>query len=271
MTDTSANSNTTDPEHSTKPIGNQIDSEKPSLLTPLHKFLQPVLKSVVKAFDAILPPYEPRIDIDQKLVKSERAIEHAIIRHFSELQLFFGLLFIALGPLFQVIYNSVYLYFISLLGLILVFSSYELEEIFITSHRIMVRRVGMVERVLRVPSDEEHALEHLVSFNVGRAPPNYLLLLIALPGYFVLFNDQLANFPQLLVILASTVILVFSLRINRRAVTLALAGGLQIILGVRKGIPKRIINALQQSMFEDQTVELAQDVNETSRIEKESD
>ena len=224
------------------------DKSSNSLVIITKKILRPV----GKLFDTILPPYEPRIEIKKKLVQKEQVIEHAIIRHFSEIQLLVGIIAIILGPILESIFDSSYYIFFSIMGLVLVLSAYEMEEIYVTTYRIMVRRVGLVERIIRVPSDEEHALEHVVSFQVGRAPVNIILVVLSILGFSSIFITNLTDFMLLVAIIPSTVILLYGLRINRRALTLHLAGGLSVILGVRKGVPKRIITAIQISIYEDQ-------------------
>lgn len=224
------------------------DETKQSTASVISKVLNPI----ISLFNKILPPYEPRIDIDKRKISGETISDHAVIRHFSEVQLVLGLIAFIAGFIVRGLVGSGYAWFITILGIVLFFSAYEMEEIYVTSHRIIIRRVGMVERIMKVPSDEDHAINHLVSFQVGRAPVNIFLVVIAGIGYLVIFSNNQSDFFQLLVIISATIILYFGLRVNRRAVTLHLAGGLNVIMGLRKGIPKRIISAIQVTIYEDQ-------------------
>ena len=222
-----------------KKIGEKIASAMNIILRPLGRL-----------FDKIIPPYDQRVDLDSKLIGKEYKIDSAIVRHYLEFQILISIILIPLGFFLVGLAGSGYNYIISILGIYLFFTSYEMEEIIITSYRIIIRRIGLIERILKIPSDEEHALEHVVSISVGRAPVNYALFVFSLPGFFVLFNETIADYSRLLVVIASTTLLIFSLRINRRAVSLHLAGGFTVIMGIRKGVPKRIINAIQQSIYE---------------------
>lgn len=206
-------------------------------------------KFVRTVFNRILPPYEPRINLEEKLVDDEEALDSTVIYYLSEAQLLLGLFLMVLGIFLPSVLNISFLYFLLLAGALLILTCYELEEICITSRRLLIRRIGMVERILRIPSDEEHLLVHIVSYKIGRAPINWPVTLFGLIGYLSLFVESIPDFYELLIIIASTIILLFGLRINRRALTIFFAGGHHVILGLRKGVPKRILSTFQTVLY----------------------
>ena len=144
------------------------------------------LRPLGKLFDRVVPPYDQRIDLAAKLIGREEPVDSAVVRHFLEIQLLISLIAIPLGIILASVYNSGYMWVITIMGLYLFFTAYEMEEIIVSTYRIMVRRIGLLERILKIPSDEEHALEHVISISVGRAPVNLPLFIFSLPGFVVL-------------------------------------------------------------------------------------
>jgi hypothetical protein len=216
-------------------------------LTSKKRFVK-VLGIVDIIFNRFIPDFAPRLNIDEKLIENEHSKDYALIRYYSELQILLGVIVFSVGAIGAISSHSVYL-LVCILGAILIVTGFDIEEIYVTNIRLLIRRIGLLERVIRIPSDEEHLLKHVVSFNIGRAPVHKVLMALAGIGFFAGLTLSIASFTGLIVLLASTALFILGLRIGKRIVTLNLAGGHYVILGLRKGVPTHLIQSLMTSTF----------------------
>ncbi len=217
-------------------------TESPSLL-------QSLLLRFNSLFDRIIPPFAPRLPINERLVPGERTVDDARILHYAAVQIIAGLAFIGIGIiLFLADLIGVGLG-LSFLGFLLVSTGFEIEEIHVTSQRILIRHIGIVERILRMPSDEEHVLEHVVSFSVGRAPLNKAVVSIGVLLLSLLFLPDVATLAQWAVAVVSAAIIYIGLRLGRRTVAVYLAGGHRFVIGLRKGVPLHLIESFMETLY----------------------
>ncbi|MCY3412902.1 MAG: hypothetical protein INQ03_14790 [Candidatus Heimdallarchaeota archaeon] len=228
--------------------------EESPLLKTIGKVRHLVTLTIIKLIDKIIPPYAPLIKLEEKLIPQEKKVDYALIRHYNEIQILVGLLIFILG--FVLLSIDGFLFILIILGIILVFTGFEIEEIYITSIRLLIRRIGFVERIIRVPSDEEHLLSHVVSFNVGRAPMNKILTSLAIIVPFLMLFRELGasgSIPQILIVILliiCAVILIIGMRLGRRILVIHLSGGHVVMLGTRKGIPEHLLRSLMQSVYQ---------------------
>ncbi|MHA2254020.1 MAG: hypothetical protein ACXAD7_26950 [Candidatus Kariarchaeaceae archaeon] len=253
--------NVKDNEKNVDPSGKETreikeNQDTSSILTKIKKKLYQLVittNSFVRVvINKLIPSYEPRIEIEKKLVPGEIAKDNTLIRHFSEMQILIGFIVIILG-IFAGSIISLYAYLVLLLGFILVITGFDIEEIYITSKRMLIRHIGFIERIIRIPSDEEHLLEHVVSFTVGRAPMNGIVVFLGASGFLLLLGSGLDGSVQFIIVLVSIAIMVIGLRLGKRILTINLAGGHQVILGVRKGIPTHILQSMMETIYQTST------------------
>jgi len=209
------------------------------------------IKSLVGRFvEIIIPPYAPKLDIDSILIPGEENKDSATILHFSEIQILLGMIFFLFG-LGAIISGEGLLYILMIFGFVLVSTGFEIEEIYVTTKRLIVRRIGFIERIIRIPSDEEHLVEHIVSFNVGRAPMNKIMIFLGLVAFFtLLFAGEQGAMVQFLILQAAIIMSLFGLRLGKRILTLNFAGGHAVILGIRKGVPEHLLKSIMKSLYE---------------------
>jgi len=158
-------------------------SQSPQRLTP-RLLLQKLLSPILWLFNTLLPPYEPRIDIEEKLIRHEQIRDHAIIRHFSEIQLGLGVLLVLVSLILALGVGNGFLYILTILGIVVIFSAYEMEEIYVTNRRLLLRRVGLVERFLRVPLMRNMWSSTLSPFMSADRRLMYLLFCSQLSGFW---------------------------------------------------------------------------------------
>ncbi|MHA2055374.1 MAG: hypothetical protein ACW99F_17480, partial [Candidatus Hodarchaeales archaeon] len=187
--------------HEDKPL-NETSGRDKEVENKGFRIFETINSIVPAAINRLIPIFEPRIEIEKKLVPNEIATDNAIIRHYEELQILIGFLILIFG-LFAGSIISLYAYLFLLLGFLLVITGFDIEEIYITNKRMLIRHIGFVERIIRIPSDEEHLLEHVVSFTVGRAPMNALIVFLGGSGFFVLLSSDLGVWTQFVVVLVS--------------------------------------------------------------------
>ncbi|OLS20166.1 MAG: hypothetical protein HeimC2_38560 [Candidatus Heimdallarchaeota archaeon LC_2] len=196
----------------------------------------------------LIPNFAPKIIIEEKLIENEKNIDYAMIKYYSEIQILLGLVIFILGALAASFSNGLYL-IVSILGVFLVFTGFDIEEIYVTNIRLLIRRIGLLERIIRVPADEEHLLKHIVSFNIGRAPTHKILMGLAAIGFINAITFIVVNLVGMIISITSLVFFILGLRLGKRVVTLNLAGGHTIVLGIRKGVPRHLIQSIMKSTF----------------------
>jgi len=198
---------------------------------------------ITRMLNKVIRPYSPRLPIKEKVVPGENVIDTAVINHYSQTQMLLGLVVFVFGLiLFSTIDHFIFSLLMSFLGVLLFFTAYEIEEIYVTSDRLLVRRIGFIERILRIPSDEEHVIKHVVSYYIGRAPMNKILVLMGFVPLTIL-SDNDSSYIAILMALTSIAFFVIGLRIGKRAFTINFAGGHVVLLGLRKGVPKHLIES----------------------------
>jgi len=226
----------------------ESNSEKNSTNTNSNQNLKKS-RSMINFIDKILPSFEPLLELEEKLIENELEVDHTVIRHFEEIQILIGLVLMILSFPLVSFFGFASIYLVGLLGFILVFTGFEIEEIYITTRRVIIRRIGLLERILRIPSDEEHSTEHIVSYTIGRAPFNIILLFFGLLGIITLYSTNLHIIGDLVIFFTSLYILKYALRLGKRSLTIYLAGGHHTILGQRKGIPSHIVISMMKIIF----------------------
>lgn len=207
--------------------------------------LKKMIDSIV---NRLIPEFAPKLKIEEKLIDNEINKDYAMIKHYSEIQILVGVIIILFGFGGTVSSSGIYL-LVGILGVILVLTGYDIEEIYVTDIRLLVRRIGLLERIIRIPSDEEHLLKHIVSFNIGRAPTQKILMALAAIGFMTGITETLATLNGLVLVFTSLALFILGLRLGKRIVTLNLAGGHVVILGIRKGVPKHLIQSIMTSTF----------------------
>jgi hypothetical protein len=205
-----------------------------------------------RIFKKFFPPLAPRYPVEERLIKNEKVNEKSYVLHLSNVQLLLGIVIFVIGIILFNSYFFIGLIVISL-GMLLLLIAYEIEEIIITNKRILIRKIGMMERILRIPSDEEHLLKHVVSFYVGRAPVNKPVLVV---GFVLLIANgfvlpQIDPNPVLIytILISCLIIFYIGLRLRRRALRIYLSGGHFILIGVRKGVPQNILKSFTQMVI----------------------
>lgn len=218
-----------------------------------QKFITKLASYAVKLIDLIIPPYAPLINLEEKLIPKEEKKDYALIRHYSEFQILLGLFLLVIGVIVAV-FESL-LWIAPIFGIILIATGFEIEEIYITNIRLLIRKIGFVERLIKVPVDEEHILKHVVSFNVGRAPMNKILTGMSIIGPLIIAFREISNpgsistFLIISIMIISVFIFILGMRLGKRILVIHLAGGHQVLLGTRKGIPLHILNSMIQSVY----------------------
>ncbi len=205
-------------------------------------------KLIDSILNRLIPNFAPKLEIEEKLIENEINKDYAIIKHYSELQILLGVIIVSIGFVGTISSSGIYL-LVSILGVILILTGFDIEEIYVTDIRLLVRRIGLLERIIRIPSDEEHLLKHIVSFNIGRAPTQKILMALAAIGFMTGITAILATLNGLVLLLTSFALFILGLRLGKRIVTLNLAGGHVVILGIRKGVPKHLIQSIMTSTF----------------------
>jgi hypothetical protein len=221
---------------STEKVESQEKEKEPSLIT--------------KILNKVIRPYFPRLPINEKIVPDEKIMDSAVIKHYSQTQMLLGLIVFVLGlVLFSIIEYITLSLLLSFIGILLFFTAYETEEIYVTSDRLLVRRIGFIERFIRIPSDEEHVIEHVVSYHIGRAPMNKILVFMAfVPLTMLTAND--ARYISILIAFTSIAFFTLGLRLGKRVFTINFAGGHVVLLGLRKGVPKHLIESFTDVVVE---------------------
>lgn len=209
-----------------------------------------IAKIIDSTLNKIIPEFAPKLKIEEKLIDNEINKDYTLIRYYSELQILAGFVIFIFGLIAFLTINGLYL-LVLILGILLVLTGFDLEEIYVTNKRLLIRRIGLLERIIRIPSDEEHLLRHIVSFNIGRAPVQRILMTIAAIGFFAVITLSIGGALGMLVIITSFVFFLLAMRLGKRIVTLNLAGGHYVILGLRKGVPTHLIKSIMSSTFTD--------------------
>lgn len=240
-----------------KPINESTDTSKSKDLKLRYKELKSYISKfsgyIIKIVDKIVPTFAPLLEINEKLIPDEEVKDNVLIRHYSEIQILIGLIAFFVG-LFTLSYDSL-LIFLCVIGFLLVFTGFEIEEIYVTSKRLFVRHIGFLERIIRVPSDEEHLLNHVVSYSIGRAPFNLFLVGLSLVGpIIVIIRESNPNYSSyailtLFIFIMSLSILIIGMRLGKRVIVLNLAGNHSVLLGVRKGVPVHILKSIISVVF----------------------
>lgn len=203
-----------------------------------------------KLVQTILRPMAPEMPIQRMLLPNERSIDSVLLIFFEEVQIFIGILILLIGTgllFFDV--EKIYVVSIIIFSIITIITGSMSEEIHVTNQRILVRRIDLLERIFRIPRDCQYLITQIVSFQVGRAPVNRLLLL---PSLLIAILDIM--FPMHILIRIGIVavlipILFFALRINKRAMSFQLSGGHSVILGAEKGIPLHLVDTLSEILL----------------------
>jgi len=228
----------------TKPLdlaGKSEPKQKKSRLKRLLGFVDVI-------FNKLVPNFAPKLKIEEKLMDNEIRKDYAMIKYYSELQILLGTLIFVFGAYGAIFLNGLYL-LVSILGVVLVFTGFDIEEIYVTNIRLLIRRIGLLERIIKVPADEEHLLKHIVSFKIGRAPTHKILMGLAVIGFINEITSTIGNVPGFIILITSFVLFILALRLGKRVVTLNLAGGHNIALGIRKGVPTHLIQSIMSSTF----------------------
>ncbi len=229
-----------------------------SIITLIYEKISTIISYLasymIKLIDKFIPPFAPLIDLEEKLIPKEEKQDYTLIRHYNEFQILLGFFLFIFGIFIALIIDEL-LWIIMVLGFILIITGFEIEEIYITNIRLLIRRIGFIERIIRVPSDEEHLLNHVVSFNIGRAPINKIISGFAIIGPVIITLRELdapKSLPTYLIVIIlilSVFILIIGMRLGRRILVIYLSGGHTVILGQRKGIPEHMLKSLMNSIY----------------------
>jgi len=216
----------------------------------LSKEKTPSKSRFIDFFSRLRVPFAPKIVIQEKLIDDEEEKDYALIRYYQPIQIIVGLVLL-LVSIYLIFAESIIFILLTMFSIFLIFTGYEIEEIYVTTYRLLIRRIGLFERIIRIPSDEEHMIRHIVSFQYGRAPVQLFLVILGSLGIMVNSFSSFAIFARWMLLITSIGLFVFGMRLGRRILTLNLAGGHFVILGARKGVPVRLIDTLMLMLFED--------------------
>ncbi len=205
-------------------------------------------KVIGRVIDKIFPAFAPLIEIDKKLIPGEFEIDHVNIKHFNEFQILFGLIFVIVFSILGFTYYWILL-FVVILGLVMLKTGFEIEEIYVTSKRLLIRRIGLLERIIRIPVDEEHIIEHVVTFKLGRAPVQIVIFSLGLLTGFVAIVSSLDPLTNAIIVIAAVTLILIGMRLGKRIITLFFAGNHIVILGSRKGVPLHLYQSLQKAIY----------------------
>ena len=128
-------------------------------------------------------------------------------------------------------------------------TGFEIEEIYITSKRLLVRRIGLLERIIRIPVDEEHIIEHIVTFKLGRAPVQIVIFSLGLVTGFTAIVSQIDPVTDTIIVITALILTLVGMRLGKRIITLQFAGHHVVVLGRRKGVPLHIYESLQKAIY----------------------
>ncbi|MCY3413820.1 MAG: hypothetical protein INQ03_19405 [Candidatus Heimdallarchaeota archaeon] len=206
---------------------------------------------ITKLIDTLLRPFVPNLPVKSMLLRDERQVDSVHLIYFEEGQLLVGVLigFISIISLFfdiPLFYSLVLL----AIGLLVFFTGSVSEEIYLTNQRLLVRRIDLLERIFRVPRDEQYLISQVVSFQVGRAPFNrpllYLLVFMTIVDAFL----PVYLLFKIIVFLSLLPAIFFALRIGKRAFVFNLSGGHIVTLGAQKGLRLDFIDNFSEILLD---------------------
>lgn len=222
-------------------------SAKDSKLTKLYKRGKVVLERLI---NIIIRPFAPPIPIKKLLLTNEVVVDNVLLVYFTEGQLVLGLILAIIGTyILGLLPFKLLGGLIVLLGIAFFFTASGSEEIYITSSRLLIRRLNLADRLFHIPRDEQYLVKQAVSFQIGRAPVNRIMLgfdfLIIL--YTVIFSPiyLITIFVYITVIIS----MYYALRLKKRAISFQMSGGGNVAIGIYKGIPLRFVQNFTETLL----------------------
>ena len=219
--------------------------------------------------------YDLETEAKQLLIHEEKLVSSAEIIYFSEILYLSGALSFltaiilgSLGFLFQdliLVFGSSAI-ILSLFTLGLIYSATRIELIFLTTERVVVKHLSIIEKFLRVRREESLTIDQISIISYGRAPWNRGAFISALTGFlfsllllFLLIEELSVDpFIQFLVlseiiivIIVSISLLLFGLRLSRGILDLHAVGRKKPLrLGLHKGVPRKFIQEVHLAVLE---------------------
>ena len=209
------------------------------------------------------------------LIHEERLVSATEIIYFSESLYLaaFIILVMTISVISLGIFNSTlfipFIMITTLLALLfigVVYSATRVEMIFLTSERVVIRYLSILEKILRVKRELSLSIDQISIISYGRAPFNRGALGLALLGtltvslmMFILANGLIDPFlVQMTVILISILVILivlrlilFGLRLTRGVLELQTVGlTTPVQIGLDKGVPRSFIQEVHLAVLE---------------------
>ncbi len=204
----------------------------------------------------IFGKYDLKSIFEKHRIPGERLIAEQDILYYSEIPLFLALIIGIVSLFLSLLLDPIFLVGIPIIILITYFSI-SMEFVFLTDERILIERRYLLDKILSTRTIINIALDQISIVESGRAPPNWPVSFVTMGTLLLsVFSAMITSnvFTKLIwgyVGLISTFILIYSLRLFRRAVSLFVVGSrLPIVIGARKGISVYWVKKLHETLFE---------------------
>ncbi len=209
------------------------------------------------------------------LIHEEKLVSATEIIYFSESLYLaaFIILVMTISVILLGIFNSTlfipFIMITTLLALLfigVVYSATRVEMIFLTSERVVIKYLSILEKILRVKRELSLSIDQISIISYGRAPFNRGALGLALLGtltvslmIFILANGLIDSFLaqmtviiiSILVILVVLRLILFSLRLTRGVLELQTVGlTTPVQIGLDKGVPRSFIQEVHLAVLE---------------------
>ncbi|PWI47155.1 hypothetical protein CEE45_13140 [Candidatus Heimdallarchaeota archaeon B3_Heim] len=219
--------------------------------------------------------YNLNNEAKKMLIHEEKLVSATEIIYFSEslyLAAFIILVVIISVILLGIFNSTLFIPFImitTLLALLfigVVYSATRVEMIFLSSERVVIKYLSILEKILRVKRELSLSIDQISIISYGRAPFNRGALGLALLGtltvslmMFILTNVLIDSFlAQMTVIIISILVILivlrlilFGLRLTRGVLELQTVGlTTPVQIGLDKGVPRSFIQEVHLAVLE---------------------
>ncbi|MHA1976609.1 MAG: hypothetical protein ACW98I_06915 [Candidatus Hodarchaeales archaeon] len=229
----------------------------------------------LKVLAIFIGVYDLNNEAKKILIHEEKLVSATEIIYFSEslYVIAFILLFSLLSTFLIGIYNVTL--FIPVLGVILLFffliigtiySATRVEMIFLTTERVVVKYLSILEKLLKVKRELSLSIDQISIISYGRAPFNRGVLVLTLIAtlidlflFFILTDEFTLSLILRMLILISSILLIFvifrlvlfGLRLTRGVLELQAVGlPIPVQIGLDKGVPRSFIQEVHLAVLE---------------------
>ncbi len=214
------------------------------------------LKLVNKFKQLVFGKYDLQTIFNKHKIRKEMLIASQDILYYSEIPITLAFLIVVATLFFSYAVNPIFLVAL-LISPVMMYFSISLEFVFLTDERIIVEKRTILDKVLSTRSITNIALDQISMIKSGRARPNYPLFYLSSISLIVsgitaiLTSDTVVTLIGIYFGVLSLFVLIYSLRIYRRAVTLYVVGNkAPYEIGSRKGISVYWVKKLHETVFE---------------------